>query len=78
MNQCPICCREAHSPYRAFDKVTGRILAGCVDKFHTGHLVTPSASADWHNRKQAKVIRRNLAKFGAGVAAENERAVVNG
>jgi len=59
MNKCPTCCREAHSPHRRHD-TSGKIVEGCVDAFHTGHLVPLSGSAMWHNRPAAKQIRKNL------------------
>ena len=53
---CPTCGRAAHSPFRSHD-AAGQIVLGCVDFFHTGHLVTPSASAEWHERPEARKIR---------------------
>jgi hypothetical protein len=63
---CSICTRPANDPYRVYDTL-GNVLAGCVAAQHTGHLVTPSASAWWHNRPEAKEIRRRLRnmQFGA-------------
>lgn len=34
----------------------GTIVAGCVDAIHTGHLSSPSNSADWHTN--GEVIRK--------------------
>lgn len=62
ITHCPTCTRRACDPFRRYDK-TGRVLYGCVDAFHTGHLVTPSESARWHNRPQAKKIRAGLLAF---------------
>lgn len=53
---CPTCCRPAGAPFRVFDD-RGRVVSGCVDHFHGGHLVTPSASAGWHGRPEARKIR---------------------
>lgn len=53
---CPTCGRPSAAPYRETD-AHGKVLAGCVDEFHTGHLVTPSASAAWHARPDARRIR---------------------
>jgi len=53
---CNTCGRQAWSPYRVYDE-RGKVLQGCVDEFHSGHLVTPSESSHWHNRKEAKKIR---------------------
>lgn len=52
---CPTCCRSASTPARVY--VAGKVVSGCVDHFHTGHLVTPSTSASWHARPEAKKIR---------------------
>lgn len=53
---CPTCTRASDLPYRVYDE-RGNVLQGCIDEFHTGHLVTPSASASWHHRPDAKRIR---------------------
>lgn len=54
--RCNTCGRPASAPFRRYAE--GKIVAGCVDDFHTGHLVTPSASSFWHNRPEAKKIRQ--------------------
>lgn len=56
--KCPTCGRQASSPFRNHH-ANGKVMLGCVDAFHTGHLVTPSESSRWHNSPQAKDIRRN-------------------
>lgn len=58
---CPTCGHKVTDPYRVYagDKIT----AGCVDKSHTGQLVTPSQSSAWHNRPEAKKIRAASAAF---------------
>lgn len=53
---CPTCTRAATDPFRTFD-AHGNVTAGCVDHFHTGHLVAPSASAAWHACPVAKKLR---------------------
>lgn len=53
---CPTCTRPADQPYRQYD-ARGKCVAGCIDDFHTGHLITPSESSFWHNRPQAKKLR---------------------
>jgi hypothetical protein len=55
--RCNTCGRPASAPFRRHD-ASGAILYGCIDDFHTGHLVTPSASSFWHNRPDAKKLRR--------------------
>jgi hypothetical protein len=62
---CPICIRPGYDPYRVYDKL-GKVLQGCVASFHDGRLVQISESNRWHNRPQAKAIRRSLrqAQFG--------------
>jgi hypothetical protein len=56
---CPICTRPVDNPFRVYDG-KGKVVEGCVDECHTGHLVTPSESAHWHNRPEAKKIRAAL------------------
>lgn len=53
---CNTCCNPAGAPYRRYDE-RGKVREGCVDEFHTGHLVTPSESARWHGRPEAKRVR---------------------
>lgn len=53
---CPTCCRGPATPFRIHDN-RGRVVSGCVDEFHAGHLVSPSESARWHARPEAKRIR---------------------
>jgi hypothetical protein len=54
---CPTCTRPASAPYRVYDD-RGRVINGCVDAHHDGALVTPSESARWHARPEARIIRR--------------------
>ena len=54
--RCNTCAGPASAPFRRYAE--GKIVAGCVDDFHTGHLVTPSASSYWHNRPEAKKMRQ--------------------
>ena len=56
---CNTCGRRDDAPYRVYDD-RGNVVQGCVDECHTGRLVTPSASAAWHGRTEAKKIRRAL------------------
>lgn len=62
---CPTCGNSIYSPFRIYDK-HGKVVQGCVDESHTGHLVTPSESARFHNRPEAKKIRAQLAKGRSG------------
>ena len=59
-SSCNICGKPANAPARRFDR-SGRITEGCVDAFHMGHLVSPSASQAWHDRPEARRIRKALA-----------------
>lgn len=59
--RCKTCCKPDSDPWRVYD-AHGRVQFGCIDACHTGRLVTPSASADWHNRQQAKAWRAAEAK----------------
>jgi hypothetical protein len=58
---CNICCRRPESPWRTYDE-RGKVINGCVDACHSGRLVTPSESASWHARKEAKAIRKAMAQ----------------
>lgn len=53
---CNTCVRPASNPFRVYDE-RGRVIMGCVDECHTGHLATPSESARWHARPEAKKLR---------------------
>ena len=66
---CPTCCRDATSPFR-IHAADGKVIAGCVDHFHTGHLVSPSSSSFWHSRPVAKTIRANNRKMRGGFVTE--------
>lgn len=59
---CTTCNRPANAPARRI--VDGRIVEGCVDAAHTGHLIVPSDSAEWHNRPEAKAIRASVKRHG--------------
>ena len=58
-NTCRICTKPVDSPYRVYDE-RGHVIQGCVAPDHTGHLIAISASAQWHNRPEAKQIRKGL------------------
>ena len=58
---CNTCTHSASSPYRVTDDA-GRVIQGCIDAFHTGHLVPGSESERWHNRKEAMALREMCAK----------------
>lgn len=66
---CPICNRDAPSPARVYD-ASGKVLHGCVDHFHTGHLMTPSESAMWHARPAARKIRAAMKAGRDGCVTE--------
>ena len=57
---CNTCGRPADSPWRVYDQ-QGKVIHGCVDDFHTGHLIEVSESSRWHNRPEAKKIRKAMA-----------------
>lgn len=65
---CPICGKAPSAPVRVFDG--GKVVQGCVDHFHTGHLVTPSESSFWHNRPEAKKIRAAIKAGRDGCVTE--------
>jgi len=62
---CPTCTRSVYSPYRQYDS-HGKVLGGCVDECHTPHLLTISESTRWHNRPEAKQIRKRLKRGRMG------------
>jgi len=66
---CPICGRAAGAPYRVYS-AEGKVIHGCVDHFHTGHLVTPSASTSWHARPEARKIRAAMKAGRDGCVTE--------
>lgn len=66
---CPTCCRAPFAPFRIAD-ANGKVANGCVDHFHTGHLVTPSESARWHERKESKLIRAMSKSMRNGAVTE--------
>jgi hypothetical protein len=65
---CPTCGRAAYSPFRVY--VDDKVVSGCVDHFHGGHLVTPSQSASWHARPEAKRIRAATKAARSGFVTE--------
>lgn len=54
--QCSTCGRGKYDPYRQYDE-HGKVVFGCIDEFHVGHLVPISESNSWHMRKEAKKMR---------------------
>lgn len=54
--KCTTCGRPASSPYRR--SVGGKIVEGCIDDVHTGHLY--GSSLEWHNRPSAKEFRKTV------------------
>jgi hypothetical protein len=63
--KCNLCGRDVSSPYRVYNAF-GKVISGCVDRSHTGMIVSPSESEFWHSRKEARDIRAQLAKGIAG------------
>lgn len=59
--RCPICGHKPASPYRLY-RQDGKIIHGCIDAIHTGHLVPISESSRWHNRHEAIQMRRDELK----------------
>lgn len=52
--RCNTCTRPLASPFRR--SVGGKIVEGCVDDSHTGHIY--GESLRWHMRPAAKEIRK--------------------
>jgi hypothetical protein len=48
---CGTCGKAVASPYRQYDRISGKIMYGCVDPAHSGHLY--GESLRWHNSKGA-------------------------
>jgi len=69
---CPTCCKAPDAPFRVYSP-EGKIINGCVDHFHEGHLVSPSQSSAWHHRKEAKAIRAASRKMRGGCVTEYRR-----
>lgn len=61
METCNTCGNPVAAPYRAYDW-RGNITHGCVDASHDEHLQPLSESARWHNRPEAKALRRAVGK----------------
>lgn len=66
---CPACGRFACDPTRVYG-ATGTVIDGCVDHFHTGHLVVPSASSAWHNKVEAHRVRETMREMRGGYVTE--------
>ena len=56
LETCNICGRMKSHPLRVYDS-KGKVIEGCVDKFHEGEIISPSESALWHYRKRSQKIR---------------------
>ena len=63
---CPTCNKPSDKPYRVYFQgvedgtLSDRIMQGCVDDFHTGHVT--GRDADWHNRPDAVRVREAMAR----------------
>jgi hypothetical protein len=68
--QCPACFQAKDKPARQFDGENLKVITGCVDNFHTGHLIIPSESARWHYRKVAVKIRKITERGRMGLGYE--------
>lgn len=55
---CRTCLRPLSAPFRSWGQ-GGSIVSGCVAADHDGHLVGISESNRWHNRPEARKIRRD-------------------
>jgi hypothetical protein len=67
--QCPTCTRGKYDPFRRHDE-RGKVIMGCIDDYHTGHLTLISESNNWHNRKDAKRWRTAAKKHAKLVAGK--------
>jgi hypothetical protein len=64
--RCPTCGRPPANPFRIRSSRDGRIIAGCVDAFHGGHLDGDSLA--WHETSLARHWRAAKASCEAAVA----------
>jgi hypothetical protein len=66
MDQCPTCTHSKYNPFRRNDE-NGQIIYGCIDAFHSGHLMPNSNTSTWHERPFAKkhraAIKKHLAEL---------------
>lgn len=65
---CPTCFSPPANPYRVYRD--GKVLNGCVDHFHTGHIPSLTESLRWHNRPAAKAIRAANKKARGGFVTQ--------
>jgi hypothetical protein len=72
---CPTCGRHPWAPFRSY--LDNKIVDGCVDSFHSGHLVSPSQSSAWHLRREAAQIRAAQKKARDGYVTEYRREVLS-
>ena len=68
--KCPTCNKSSDAPYREHARPDGsvpggRVVAGCIDPIHTGHLYDESLR--WHERKEAKELRSKELKHLTGL-----------
>lgn len=62
---CPTCGKPPGAPFRVYDK-EGKVISGCVDEFHTGHIAAPSESGRWHVRPHARKVRAEMKRSRLG------------
>lgn len=63
--ECRTCARPVSSPFRVYDE-RGKVLSGCVAPDHDGQLTPATESMRWHNRAEARTIRRELVRMLQG------------
>ncbi len=68
---CRTCCKPLSAPYRVYDE-RGRAIQGCVAADHDGH-VHGYESVRWHNRPEAKAIRKATADHLKTILAPKRR-----
>lgn len=68
---CRTCCKPLAAPYRVYDE-RGRAIQGCVAVDHDGHI-HGYESVRWHNRTEAKAIRRATAQHLRTILAPSPR-----
>lgn len=69
--KCPICGKPVNAPSRRI--VDGRIVEGCIDDSHTGHLTPGTNSHAWHHRKSAKAHRAECKRYYRSIGIRPKR-----
>lgn len=72
--RCNTCGQPAGAPFRRHDP-RGKVLYGCIDAFHNGHLVPCSESSFFHNQKPAQKARKLKLDYQKALHSGTNRAI---